>query len=235
MSFEQSILANLAQRGLIVDAGGRLVRLPGYSGPQHVSDEQIRVFNERQAAPSLNTDLEFDWINGLADAVRVLTSEGTNAPWPWSSVFWTRLLGIFVDLQSRYRETFAVAGIDPATHAATPTSVLEWTIETYRAIEALRGVFTEDELIYIDYRRHAEGHPKQHAYAISLNNRGQIREGRRLEILGGRELPISDVQDTIRRVESAHGSIHAAAVAFAGRIAAPLANLHRLARKGHGR
>jgi hypothetical protein len=61
-------------------------------------------------------------------------------------------------------------------HPKYPTRVPEDKVAAVQrqieAIEAVRAVFTDDEAVYLQYRRHVECHPYQDAYNVKLDSRG---------------------------------------------------------------
>ena len=79
-------------------------------------------------------------------------------------VFWIRLYGILNDVAeivARQAEFLESMGKE-----APECSRME------EAIDGLAKVFTDDELVYLQYRRHVECHPLQTAYRLDLTSKG---------------------------------------------------------------
>ncbi len=73
-------------------------------------------------------------------------------------VFWIRLYGVLKDIADLIELTmdhFDPSCAFPLARLGPDASAL------HRAIEALAAVYTADELLYIEYRRHLECHPLQ--------------------------------------------------------------------------
>lgn len=226
-SYEEVLMRMLEARGVTVSAGGEWVRSPTFSGPNPVTDEQLRFFRERQGDHDIEGRLKCQWVENLAELVQTLAHDGEVAPWPFMSVFWTRVHGVISEMRSDWLTNFRQWGVDPATRVPNPGSPLELALETFRRIEAVRDQLTEDELIYADYRRQTEGHPTQSSYSVrwSRGNGGQVVDRRGIPSLG-REFTVAELDAAVRRVLHAHRvNEPAIAVAFARKVRERLAPL----------
>src|SRR5690349_11879037 len=90
-TYAEELLRMLAAKGVTLDRDGTMVRLQDYTGPQQISDEQIRHHNESRADNETNPKLRCQWVENFAEVVAVLIRDGHKAPWPFASVFWIRL------------------------------------------------------------------------------------------------------------------------------------------------
>jgi hypothetical protein len=236
-SFDETLLEMLAMRGVTIGPDGLFTRLPGYPGPNQVTEAQIRFVNERQPHRDVNGRLKCYWVNDLAEVVEALDRQGDAAPWPFRTAFWIRLHGVISDLRMECLETFGHAEIDPATYVPSRGSLLALEVEKFRCIEAVRRQFSDDELIYADYLRQTNGHPTQEQYGVRWSNAngGQVNDLRRINTVG-REFTVTELDAAIRRVLFANakdGRIneHTIATTFARRVRgviAPLVAIMRL-------
>jgi hypothetical protein len=106
----------------------------------------------------------------------------------------------------------------------------EYAVAEWRAIEPVRRAFTDDELIYADYRRHTEGHPTQRSYDVRMNG-GRINDRHGVPALG-REFNVTELEAAIVRVLEAYPNEAAIAVAFARRIGTLMPTLVAVMRNG---
>jgi hypothetical protein len=166
------------------------------------------------------------WVEDLAGIAGDLGQRGMGAPWPWRTAFWIRLHGVISDLRTDALETFRSIDIDPATYGPAAGSLGAMLLEKYRCIEAIRQQFSEDELIYADYLRQTNGHPRQRGYDVRWSNAngGQVNDRRAISTIG-REFTVTELTEAIRRVLFANtvdGRINEDAIAarFAERVAA---------------
>jgi hypothetical protein len=232
--YDQAVLRVLAARGIVLGADGQWERAANYTGPNPPTEAQIRFMNESAGQPETNSRLVCQWVENLAQIVETLDRDGEQAAWPYMAVFWLRLHGLLTEVRANYTQTFQTMEIDPATYVPNKGSVLEYVIAAWRRIEPVREAFTDDELIYADYRRHTEGHPTQRSYDVRMNRAGQINDRHGVPSLG-REFTVAELDAAILRVLAAHTNEHAVAVAFARRIRDLMPPLVAVMRRGIGR
>jgi hypothetical protein len=234
MSFNDELIRALAAKGIVIGPEGKWIRDSMFSGTNAATDEQIRFINgsaERQQSDT-NARLNCHWVENLGEVVEVLNRDGEAAPWPFTSVFWTRLHGVLVDLRQEELASFRSLGVDPVTHTAPATSPLEVALTTFRCIEALRSTLTDDELIYADYRRQTEGHPTQRSYDVRWSqNKGGIVDSRRVPSLE-REYTVEELDAALRRVIREYPNEAAIAVAIGRKIRGALRPLVAVMRRG---
>jgi hypothetical protein len=150
-------------------------------------------------------------------------------------MFWVRLHGVLADLRSDWLALFRSVEVDPSTFVPNPRSLLALAVTTFRCIEAIRLAFTEDELVYADYRRHTEGHPTQKSYDVRWSQRGGVVVDKKGMPSLGRELTVQELDTAVRRVLKAHSGEPAIAIAFAKRIRALLPPLVEAMRRLAGK
>ena len=234
-SFDAEILRHAARKGLLRDADGKWARSPTFVGSSPLCDDEIRYLNERDRHREQDVRLECQWVENFAQYAEALAREGTAAAPAYGALFWLRLYGVTSELLPKRSSFFRSIGVDPASQVARPGSPLAFALETFRGMVTLRKVFTDDELIYADYRRHVEAHPTQGAYSVRLSKKRAILERHGIPALNGREFTVAELNQAIERVLHAHRSEHAIAVAFARRAVSSLPALFVAARRGAGR
>lgn len=221
---DEELLRILASRGVTVGSDGKMTRIPDFTGANPLSDIQIRFFNERQGEHDIDARLKVYWVNDLVEMAEALDVQGELAPWPYRTAFWIRLHGVLHDERQDLLATFKKSDVEPATHVPNRGSLLDFALAKYRAIEAIRTAFTEDELIYADYLRQTNGHPTQAQYTVrwSDKNGGQVKDRRGISTIG-REFTTAELDAAVRRVLQAHmvngrPNEHVIAVVFARRV-----------------
>lgn len=204
-SLDEVVFHMFAARGVTVDRDGLMVRIPGFTGPNPISDAQIRFFNERKGEHEIEGRLKCYWVNDLAEMAEELHRQGEAAPWPYRTAFYIRLHGLLHDERQSLLGTFRSVNVDPATYVPNPGSPLAFALEKFRHIEAVRLAFSEDELIYADYLRQTNGHPTQGQYTVrwSEKNGGQVKDRRGISTTG-REFTSAELDAAVRRVLEAH-------------------------------
>ena len=156
--------------------------------------------------------------NWLSDAVRVteMVAKGNTDIIP---VFWIRMYGILADITDEITRQ-----LDFATSMNVPrrkVSLLKG------AIDVLAKTFTEDELIYLQYRRHVECHPLQDSYRLKLTG-GGLQDSVFLR-LPGKKTTVVFTTETIRSVLQRYGvAEHLIALDFAKRSLVPLSNVQKI-------
>lgn len=155
--------------------------------------------------------------NWLEDAVRVtqLVAGGNRELIP---VFWIRLFGVLHEINelvSRQR-SFLAPQNDPAFG-------LDAVAE---AIAILANVFSEDELIWLEYRRNVECHVFQDNYRLLKNNRPSKKVVHKLV---KRDKDVAATDEALSRVLQRYDAEHLIALDFAKRAAIPLAQVQHAA------
>ena len=218
----------LAAKGVTLDREGKMVRLPNFIGPDAPTDQQLRYHNERRGDYTIESRQRYNWVSNLTEIIDEIERHGLETPWPYFSVFWTRLHGLISEMRGEWLNDLREAGVDVATHIPNAGSLLEGRLALVRAVEAVLAVFTDDERIYADYRRQTEGHPTQRSYAVRWNRKtGQVNDQRTVPTVG-RSFTVDELDEAVRRVFAQHPNVSgmpneaAIAVAFARRVRDPL-------------
>lgn len=216
---DDEFLRLLAGRGVTIDPDGRWVRLPGFAGENRLSDEELRFFSQSSKRYELNAYLDTRWAIGLSEIVDVLDKHGGAAPWAFISLFWVRLHGVLSDIREGRTEFHRTLGIDPATHVPGRSSA-DFSVAALLAIEAMRSKFSDDELIYAEYRRHSESHPRQDAFELRWQGKSKKTLIDELSIKAvGRTFSFAEMNAAMGRVmRPYHFDEGAIAVAYARRI-----------------
>src|ERR1700722_273844 len=119
----------------------------------------------------------YNWIeNSILYATKISQKNELDA----IPIFWIRLYGILTDIKN-----YDMPLIKPIL---------------YKYIIPLYAAFNEDELIYISYKRHTEGHVFQNAYAIRLDKKKNNIINKKYEELLGKELLLSEIESATKRI-----------------------------------
>jgi hypothetical protein len=221
---DTDVLSALARSGILQNADGKLYRSADLP-PDPDQDRRLAVTNEkrRRNQHTINARLERMWVKELHELIGDLVRDGSCSNWMVFSLFWIRLHGVLADLRKSTRETLAVFNVAPADWKVG-RSELDRPVLVFRAIEAIRTTFSEDELIYADYRRQDEAHPVQSAYDVrwSEKKKEAVLTNRIVTLDDDRQHKTVDEMDAAKTaVLFAHGiNEQAVAIAFARRMAA---------------
>jgi hypothetical protein len=147
----------------------------------------------------------------------VASGETTLAP-----VFWLRLFGILHDMydkQVRSERFCKIYGFKMDSRI----------LAFMREVELLAAVFTDDERLYIQYRRDVEAHPIQVHYEFKIDGTGRPKEGITPKLTSSK-LPVTleEFREAMGRVIATAKHETEIARAFAGRCVA----LERVREKG---
>lgn len=165
-----------------------------------------------------------NWVRDGIEHAQLLLKERTDPTASNCTVFWLRLNGIFSDVEPWARATRDEVATPDDPGGYNPRHNLISDVIAH--IEQLRAVFTDDELIWIEYMRHTQAHPTPHAFDHAVLKDGQVRRDYPAAALGQRVL-LTDFNDTITRVyESYRRDEKGSAVAFAQRAMAALPGVH---------
>jgi hypothetical protein len=107
-------------------------------------------------------------MNWLVDAARLakLVAEGNENLAP---VFWIRLYGILHEMHER----LSASNASVVRHGITPNpSIVDFLV----AVDKVASIFSDDERLYIQYRRDVECHPLQLNYELQVKKNGDTRE-----------------------------------------------------------
>jgi hypothetical protein len=141
--------------------------------------ERRRAMSESNSNATINPRQEMEWLEDAAAITkRVADGEIILAP-----IFWLRLFGILHDMYDKLlrAERWSLGQgfrFDPRISAFM------------REVEALSAVFTEDERLYIQYRRDVEAHPIQVAYEFRIDGAGKAKEAVTTKITA-KKLPVT--------------------------------------------
>lgn len=121
------------------------------------------------------------------------------------SVFWTGVYGVMVDVRRHVddlRATLISLNEPVLKRFGLDASQIRYLDAIVESIDRLHGAFDQDELEYLEYRRHVECHPLQHAYEITVRNGAIIDRTRKLT---NRAWSFEDEDAAVRRVLRKHG------------------------------
>lgn len=167
----------------------------------------------------VRTQQLLNWVHVLSLSTRVV-AEG-NAPQDSESAFWIRLHELLVSGPIAFKVLKDIAHHDP--HPAE-LSLIKRGVLVHDAIAELRGRFSEDQLIYIDYMRNTHAHIYQGGYQVQLiKKKGTaigLKDRREIKLIG-KSFDIEALRGAIYRVHSTNNTDESALAEEFARIALP--------------
>jgi hypothetical protein len=136
------------------------------------------------------------------------------------AVFWISIYGLMTDVREhvvKQRETLTNTAETTLGAFGLSRSIASDIRRIVDRIDAIYTTFNEDELAYIEYRRHVECHPLQRGSEIAIQDGTIIDRPRRLT---KRSWTYEDEDAALRRVIRTHGKIR-----MTGPEEAPIAQL----------
>jgi hypothetical protein len=147
--------------------------------PQLPADQVQRLKDAIEERSEISAVRPRQWIASLSHTAQELT-KGSLDP-SHATVFWVRLFGALDELTRYYANGLDLAGPPPTVGLAA------LTYPVHQALGQLRALFTEDELIYIEYRRDTEAHVWQKGYELRGHvDQKALIEDREFKLLGSR-------------------------------------------------
>lgn len=209
---EEIVREDLARGGILIGRDGKLGLDPAFLGTPRATQEQLDAHNETQRQRSVLSQVLLGWARNLNATIgRIVAGDSTDA-WALYAVLYLRLHGMFVDFPKLFGGTLAKQS--KAQQAVA------------RAIEDLRNVLTEDEQLWAEYRRHADGHLWQNAYERKGWKKGGKPSKDYFESnYTGKKYSFADVNARTGSVVRRYGSEEAIAQDFARRLAPMTARL----------
>jgi hypothetical protein len=125
----------------------------------------------------IGSRLRLQWIDNAIRAAEEVV--GVNCPWSSERLLWVHLYAILGELKD------FLVGLSTPLFAGdrAPREVFKPAV---KCIDSLQQVFTEDELLYIQYRRDEACHPVADSYEPSVRN-GKVKKTKET-LLGVRHL-----------------------------------------------
>jgi hypothetical protein len=129
--------------------------------PELSADEKARLFSDILRNSRIIGHQMADWIRDTARVTQLVANSNTDL----IPIFWIRLYGVLADVADQIDKV-----CDNPEHARQILATHEFAaaLRVRNAITNIASVFNEDELVYLQYRRHVECHPLQNAYRIRV-------------------------------------------------------------------
>lgn len=179
------------------------------------ADEKERLKSAIYERSEIRAKQALQWVQELNRTAGELTSRGTAAGVDTTTVFWIRLHGVLVEVGGSYEYTCKLA--DDCGASSAKLAIDSRVVRD--AIRSMRDSMNEDELLWVHYRRDTECHVWQESYELGRKKNG-LKETRKFELLGGKELHVDDIDERARALLRKHGvNEPAMAVHFAKLIA----------------
>jgi hypothetical protein len=135
----------------------------------------------------IGSRLRLQWIGNAIRAAEEVTSD--NCSWSTRLLWWVHLYAILGELKEFLVDLSIPLFVgDPARRGPF--------VQAVKRIEALQQVFTEDELLYLQYRRDEACHPVADSYEPRVRD-GKVKKAKET-LLGVR--PLSDIRRATERV-----------------------------------
>jgi hypothetical protein len=230
--FWTEVAGILAKRGVILRPDGVIELDPHYQGTERQpSEDEIESLNDAMAWADIHSTLKLNWVREFVEVTDAIGEDGPSVARPFLAVFWLRLHGVLVELKG---ELSLVERWTATNGLPRPGSTLALGVLGIHAIEAVKRVFDEDELIYAEYRRHTEAHPIQTGYRLQWSKKHK-------KVLDERHVPAlkktmkrRDIDWALERVLKRYPNETAIAVDFARRVREPAHELLEIARPLYG-
>lgn len=224
--FWTQVAGMFAQQGVLLQPNGGIELDPTYEGSKaQPTEDEIEYMNDSLAWDDFHSRLKQNWVRNFVGVVDEVADSGAGAPWASFAVFWIRLHGVLVELRAELALVEKIASdMRPLDRKPTPGSALASGFRVLEAFEEIRAVFTDDELVYAEYRRHTEAHPVQHGYRLRWSKKSGLIDTRPVPALG-KVMSLADIDGALERVLRRYRGETAIAVDFARRVQQPA---HRL-------
>lgn len=185
-------------------------------------DEKTAVYEDISTWGEVVPQIRLQWVETLVRVVGELCDDG-NAHRDTYARFWIHLYGVLTEVHSFFHgSVYDIATKEIPEHQRT--DVLRVFLMVSSSLESLRGRFEQDELIYLEYKRHSHAHVEQKNYRVRVTKKkGGIPDGLRdeltLPILDGKKMSLESVDAALVAViEAGNRDEMAIARTFANRI-----------------
>lgn len=213
-AYFRALQATLLRRGVVVARDGKLSLDLSYSGADAPSQSQIDYLNEIREGRAVQSQIQLAWTADLVTTIqRLVTGTSTDSA-ALRVVLFLRLHGLFVDFTAHYRVAASIvqgATLPPTSDGASLRNVLE-------SIDRMRETLSEDELLYLEYRRHVDAHIWQNSYDLQWNKKQAAAEVRFDSKVTRKNYNRRDLNSRISGVIQRYGDEHAIADDFAKRL-----------------
>jgi hypothetical protein len=146
------------------------------------------------------------------------------------SLYWIRTYGVLADLAAHFERKLAfVIETEQGAPSATTRTYRSWFVAILAGIGRARDALTEEELLYLEYRRNVECHPFQDGYRLNIARAGEVIDTRP-SLLLRKTLTIDATDAAIRAVLKRYRGEPAITLDFAKRTAGALRFVARLVR-----
>ena len=126
-----------------------------------------RIFDSTaERSSKRNPLLEFQWVKTFYGVCEAFCEGQANPAGLFVSVFWVRLYGVITELEDRFRKMAELSDDLAAAGKAEPIFVAGTGV--YAACGAVRGVLSDDELVFTAFARHVHAHVYQSGFEYSI-------------------------------------------------------------------
>jgi hypothetical protein len=161
------------------------------------------------------------WIRSAHEYTAKVANEGQSASAEARAVFWIRVSAVFGEVHANQERLLAMID-ESIAHAELTNDHLLHRMRTalaelVNAIDAAKASLSDDELLYLLYRRDVECHPWQDSYRLRVAKNGLTLADKRTVF--GKEWTVEEMDSALGALLLKHGMNEPAiAVAFASKL-----------------
>lgn len=195
---------------------------PKQSGSLNLPPEQQKLLNRSLATKAgIQVAQRRQWVESTVYYTDRLAKLGKGAGAAEIGFFWIRLYGLFADIRRNFEEALKAINDTYAGRPLPPSAqpVQDILKRPLFVLDKAMKLLSEDELLFLKYRRDTEAHPWQDGYDLDLTGKKGHKQLRKTCPVFGRNWQIEELQDRIRQVHRKYRmDDDAAAVDFARRV-----------------
>jgi len=188
--------------------------------------DKARYLAATQQKGSVWGQQTLQWVRSAYLHALEVATKGQEASAAVTGMFWIRVCGVFTDIRpaiAKHVESLSTMGAGPEQPESITSQLRGLAQLCLERIDAVKAALTEDELVYLEYRRHVEAHPWQNSYELRLGKNGIIDTK---EVFGERK-SVDELNVLIRRLLLKYGvNEDAIAVELARRVVPLLSATH---------
>ncbi len=219
--FWNSLRKELTAGGVLLCDDGALILDPELEGNPLVSPGRLNQTSANLRHRAIHGPQQLNWVRDLTELTKEIAEKPSVGAERLHGALWLRLFGVLVDIRQW------LEGIVSQCNGVTgqPGSILFHISSQLSAIEHLRAQFDEDELLWVEYRRHVEAHVWQRGFEPEWRNNGTALKDSYASKITGQIYGIDDLNERLSRVFARYETEARITVDFATRLRGPASSL----------
>jgi hypothetical protein len=173
----------------------------GAIGNPHLTPEQNkRLIRSIVDHGNIASGQMLQWVRITAYYTEKVAKVGREATGAEFTVFWLRLYGLFQEVRANFAESLNTFEDASAGKQVSPELLghMDRLRISLAALAKAMELLSEDDLLYLKYRRDCEAHVWQDAYRLRVTRGGKnLREK---QTVFGRDWPIDELNERIRQM-----------------------------------